>query len=289
MKKIPENHNDPKDIVDILDGLEPLSDAIGQTHAPQNLKMRTLKAMKAARDEQVHEGDEVDGGNPGQCDDRADAETLREINTAASEAHIVNYPSAKRPRTKRKRSRRIAVAAALCCALVLGGGSGFNLYSTPTAAIALEASTQVAGELNGGETVTGIELTVNRWNYVVGATAQGEDAQALLNSCSIMHLTYDEAVDILLDKAYGQGVFTDATTVSASVKCDNATQYNSIDATTQTCLASHGNGQGAHDGSGAGSGNGTGSHDGSGYGATSDNGSHDGSGHGAGNGKGAQG
>lgn len=80
--------------------------------------------------------------------------------------------------------RRLAAAACLVVALVLGGWAWF----TPTATISVDVNPSV-------------ELGINRFDRVVSARGVNDDGRALLSEVDVWGATYDEAVDRLLASA----------------------------------------------------------------------------------------
>lgn len=91
------------------------------------------------------------------------------------------------------------VPVAACLALIVFGGGW--LYFTPTLEISIDINPS-------------IELGVNRFDRVVSVTGDNEDGQALLDSLSLEHLNYNDAVELIINSEEvstllsGDGVMT---------------------------------------------------------------------------------
>lgn len=83
-----------------------------------------------------------------------------------------------------KRRRYPAYAAACACLLLMLLG-GRWLYFTPTAAISIDINPS-------------LELSVNRFDRVIGVTGFNEDGQALSNTLDVKYKNYTQAVEQIL-------------------------------------------------------------------------------------------
>lgn len=134
------------------------------------------------------------------CDIHADDALLQK--TAA-------YLEGVREKGERKQSSprplRLVGALAAMLVLVVGifGYHGFY-YS---------AATYVSIDVNPS-----VELTLNRMDKVIAATAYNTDGEALLQSINVSGKPYDEAVSMLLTEMVAQGYFTDDTLVTMTVQ-----------------------------------------------------------------------
>ena len=77
------------------------------------------------------------------------------------------------------------LAPALACLMIALGGMG-GLYFTPTSVISIDVNPS-------------LELSVNRFDRVVGVTSYNEDGRALVQELTLTHQNYAEAVEQVLD------------------------------------------------------------------------------------------
>ena len=78
-------------------------------------------------------------------------------------------------------------AVSLACLLLFAtsGLGSYSLYYTKAAVISIDVN-------------PGIELDINRWGKVVGQTTYGEESETVLQTLSLKHLEYEEALALLL-------------------------------------------------------------------------------------------
>lgn len=130
---------------------------------------------------------------------------------------------------RKKRSRGslkqalIAIAACFCLAFV---GIGGYAYATPTAYVDVEADPH-------------IQLTVNRFNIVVGASAIDPKGEEILASHQVVGKNYEEAL-ASLDTASPTEEADDAELVAVSIACDDASQARALQNQTEQCLGKQG-------------------------------------------------
>ena len=74
-------------------------------------------------------------------------------------------------------------AVSLACLLLFAtsGLGGYSLYYTEAAVISIDVNPS-------------IELDINRWGKVVDQTTYGEESETVLQSLSLKHLEYEEAL-----------------------------------------------------------------------------------------------
>ena len=186
-------------------------------------------------------------------------------------------------RSRRTAPRRIRFAAALAALILAFGSIGtYSAYAMPVSYIEIEATPAV-------------ELSLNRFDRVIGAEAKNEVGEALLEGLSLKHMKYTDAVEAVLESAAHSGVLANnsepiititsknSSTLAAGIKaCEGFNRYRCRFGGSQ----SGGNGTGSQSGrNGTGSqsggygtgsqsgGNGTGSQSG-GYGAGSQSGGY---------------
>lgn len=121
---------------------------------------------------------------------------------------------------------RLAVAACLALALVLGGGSW--VYLTPTALVSVDVNPSV-------------ELGVNRFDRVVSSKGMNDDGRALLESVDVWNLTYDEAVDALLDSEVVAQVLDDDGVAEVTVASSEDGQGTRLLEGVEACTAGRDN------------------------------------------------
>ncbi len=280
---------------------EALQDELGTMRAPEDLKARTLAAMKAARDEAVAVGVTADATtgavqvdtktaaaeiNPEVKGGVRTASTASLANASAEPTHAkviaMPKPKAQRGRRGRMGGRFIAALVACCCLLFVGGG-GTYVYATPTAYVNFSVDNVAGGSASAtGATQTEaafIELVLNRFNRVVGATAVNDQAQVILDASNVKHKDYTDAVAELLSQAESQGVIIEGDSIAISVACDNAAQGAGLAESSNSCVSAAGcNGSASqtsvaerartHEGSGSGNGSELGNGQGSGSGSS---------------------
>jgi len=107
----------------------------------------------------------------------------------------------------RKKTRtlpsRYAAALAACLAVVLILG-GYGLYFTPVSTISVDINPS-------------LELSVNRFDRVIGTEAFNEDGRALLSTVSLRHRKYEDALTLLLTCDMAENYLTGNADVSITV------------------------------------------------------------------------
>lgn len=171
-------------------------EAFEGVRAPEGLRARTLERIGREREA------EKDGGS----------------SVVPAPGQVVAL--APRP-VRRRRVPRLAAAACLVLALVGAGGAYVAL--TPTAYVDIDVNPS-------------IELAVNRFDGVVGATALNEDGERLLSEVDVVWRGYDDALDAIGDRLEGAGYLTGDSVVSVTVACDDEGQYGGLETATHACL-----------------------------------------------------
>ena len=88
------------------------------------------------------------------------------------------------------------VLAALCTLVLLTGALGVTAYAVPVSYISLDSEPSV-------------QLSLNRFDRVVGATALNAEGEALLKELSLNGLYYTEAMEAVVDSEVAQPYLTD--------------------------------------------------------------------------------
>lgn len=101
-----------------------------------------------------------------------------------------------------------ALVPALCSLLLLVlGAVGWGLYQTPVAAISVDINPS-------------LELTVNRFDRVIGVKGFNEDGEAVAAQVDLINMRYDEAVETLLQSEALSSYLSEDAFVSIAVACD---------------------------------------------------------------------
>lgn len=83
-------------------------------------------------------------------------------------------------------SRRVSISLAAAACLLFALLGGYQLYFTPTSVISIDINPS-------------LELSVNRFNRVIDAEGYNEDGIQLVQSLNLIHQTYEQAVDKVLN------------------------------------------------------------------------------------------
>lgn len=90
---------------------------------------------------------------------------------------------------RRKSYTALRYVMAVLCILLLAGTGGYVVYRRPVSYISIDVNPS-------------IELAVNRFDKVVSATGYNEDGQEILKHVSLKNISYQQAIDRLLQDAY---------------------------------------------------------------------------------------
>lgn len=131
---------------------------------------------------------------------------------------------ARRTRGYRRAAASRALAPALAClALLLLAWGGHGLYFTPTSVISIDVNPS-------------LELSVNRFDRVVGVEGLNEDGRALAGELSLTHRTYADAVEQVLDSPTVASCVAGGGEVSLTVVGEDEGQCSRILAGLETCV-----------------------------------------------------
>lgn len=126
--------------------------------------------------------------------------------------------------------RRLATMAACLILVLFSGVFSYNLYFTETAYIDLDINPS-------------LELTINRFDRVIGVEAYNTDAEALLSSLNLRHKNVDSAIDEIIAAAAQTGALEREGLVSVTVQSlsgDEAQLLESVQAGVSTSVSHHG-------------------------------------------------
>lgn len=155
---------------------------------------------------------------PAQADDRASG-------AERSGSHERKGVEKKRVRpVRRVRAFRVAAALAACVACAAVGVGGYAWAS-------VDAVVQV--NVNPS-----IELSLNRFDIVVGARGLNEEGTQLLASCNVRGKSYEEALKVLFESDalasfVGEASEAETLDVAVSVACENVQRCASLEARTE--------------------------------------------------------
>lgn len=123
----------------------------------------------------------------------------------------------RRPRSRIRPVRRIALAAAACLTAAAVGAGGYA-YATPAAYVGVDADAS-------------FELSVNRFDRVVEARAADEEAASILAGIDVSGMSSEEALNALAQACGGEGA-----TVEVGVACDDETRCASLESAAARCF-----------------------------------------------------
>ena len=130
-------------------------------------------------------------------------------------------------RSRKPAPRRMKWAVSLACLLLFAtsGLGGYSLYYTEAAVISIDVN-------------PGIELDINRWGKVVGQTTYGEESETVLQTLSLKHLEYEEALALLLGSdAMQQYLKKDAlVSITLETKDGDPQMFSSLQECVNTAL-----------------------------------------------------
>lgn len=173
----------------MIDLVNELKHAYSDVYAPEDVKDKTLEAMKHV-----------------------------------SADNVASKPVRRSRKAIRRRRIEWLIAACLCVALVSGGG-----YT----ALATSAYVDL-------DTIPSMEFALNRFGYVRSVTANDGAAQAIIDSSSLVGMSYEQAMETVLGKARASGYLDTGSNVEITVCTGNQTQEDNISQTSAAVLSEGG-------------------------------------------------
>lgn len=213
-----------------------VKEAFEAIRLPDDIAARALKSIEAKREQQENERTEglsatqesVDANKYASQKDKAAEESSgspasrHEIETLKGSGSAI--PQKRRKALRFAKGGRIAAIAA-CLALVACLIGGTADFLRPMAYVGIDVNPSV-------------ELTLNRFDIVVGTHALNDDGQQALDEASCMWRTFDDAardLDGAMRAIAGEGAV-----VEVSIDCDNESRYAALAAQSNNCFGCNG-------------------------------------------------
>lgn len=213
-----------------------VKEAIEAIHLPDDIAARALASIEAKRKQQENERTEellsaqesVHANNYASQKDKAAEESStspashHEIETSKGSESAI--PQKRRKALHFAKGGRIAAIAA-CLALVACLIGGVADFLRPVAYVGIDVNPSV-------------ELTLNRFDIVVGTHALNDDGQRALEGAPCMWRPFDDAardLDGTMRAIAGEGAV-----VEVSIDCDNESRYAALAAQSNNCFGCNG-------------------------------------------------
>lgn len=213
-----------------------VKEAFEAIRLPDDIAARALKSIEAKREQQENERTEglliaqenVDANKYASQKDKAAEESS---GSPASRHEIETLKGSGSP-TPQKRHKALhfakggrITAIAACLALVACFIGGVADFLRPVAYVGIDVNPSV-------------ELTLNRFDIVVGTHALNDDGQQALDKASCMWRPFDDAardLDGAMRTIAGEGAV-----VEVSIDCDNESRYAALAAQSNDCFGCNG-------------------------------------------------
>lgn len=213
-----------------------VKEAFEAIRLPDDIAARTLASIEAKRKQQENERTEgllaaQENAHASKHADQ-DGKVIEEPFASQASRHAIETSKGQGSATPQKRRKalhfakggRIAAIAA-CLALVACLIGGVADFLRPVAYVGIDVNPSV-------------ELTLNRFDIVVGAHALNDDGQQALDEASCMWRTFDDAardLDGAMRAIAGEGAV-----VEVSIDCDNESRYAALAAQSNNCFGCNG-------------------------------------------------
>lgn len=213
-----------------------VKEAIEAIHLPDDIAARALASIEAKRKQQENERTEelmaaqetrhsnkIAGQEAKTAEEPSDSQTNRHA-IEASKGLGSNAPQKRRKALRFAKGGRIAAIAA-CLALVACLIGGVADFLRPVAYVGIDVNPSV-------------ELTLNRFDVVVGTCALNDDGQRALDEVPCMWRAFDDAAPDL-DGAM-RAIAGEGAVVEVSIDCDNENRYAALAAQSNDCFGCNG-------------------------------------------------
>lgn len=213
-----------------------VKEAFEAIHLPNDIAVRTLANIEAKREQR--ESGRTEEPMAAQESTRANKPAVQEgkvaVKPSASQAngHAIEASKGQGSATPQKRRKalrfakggRIAAIAA-CVALVACLIGGVADFLRPVAYVGIDVNPSV-------------ELTLNRFDIVVGTHALNDDGQQALDKAPCIWRTFDTAARDLDDAM--RTIAGEDAVVEVSIDCDNESRYAALAAQSNNCFGRNG-------------------------------------------------
>ena len=213
-----------------------VKEAIEAIHLPDDIAARTLASIEAKRKQQENErtaglltaqegihANKHAGQKDKAAEESSDSSASRhEIETSKGSGSATHNKRSKALRFT-KGGRIAAIAACLALAACLIGGAVDFLR--PVAYVGIDVNPSV-------------ELTLNRFDIVVGTHALNDDGQRALDKAPCMWRSFDDAARDLDDAMCA--IAGEGAVVEVSIDCDNESRYAALAAQSNDCFGCNG-------------------------------------------------
>lgn len=201
-----------------------VKEAFEAIHLPDNIAARALKSIEAKREQQENAHANKHVGQEGKV--------IEEPFASQASCHASETSKGQRSATSQKRRKalrfakggRIAAIAA-CLALVACLIGGVADFLRPVAYVGIDVNPSV-------------ELTLNRFDIVVGTHALNDDGQQALDEAPCMWRAFADAardLDGAMRAIAGEGAVAEV-----SIDCDNENRYAALAAQSNNCFGCKG-------------------------------------------------
>lgn len=213
-----------------------VKEAFEAIHLPEDIAARALKSIEAKREQQENERTEglLTAQENAHANNHAGQEgkVIEEPFASPASRHAIETSKGQGSATPQKRRKalhfakggRIAAIAA-CLALVACLIGGTADFLRPVAYVGIDVNPSV-------------ELTLNRFDIVVGTHALNDDGQQALDEASCMWRPFDDVARDL-DGTMRTIAGEDAV-VEVSIDCDNESRYAALAAQSNNCFGRNG-------------------------------------------------
>lgn len=122
-------------------------------------------------------------------------------------------------------ARKLVLAFSTFVIILFSCVFSYNLYFTPSVYLDIDVNPS-------------IELSINRFDRVIGAYAYNSDGEEILSNLNIKHKNCNEAVQIIMDIITENGYLNDGGLVSATLQTEVQDRENNLLATIENRIAS---------------------------------------------------
>ena len=205
-------------------------------HLPNDIATRALESIEAKREQRengrteelmaAQESTRANkiAGQKGKVADKPSASQASHRAIEASKGQGSATPQKRRKALRFAKGGRIATIAA-CVALVACLIGGVADFLRPVAYVGIDVNPSV-------------ELTLNRFDIVVGTCALNDDGQRALDETPCMWRAFDDAARDLDDAM--RAIAGEGAVVEVSIDCDNENRYAALAAQSNDCFGCNG-------------------------------------------------